>query len=121
MKQLAILVILASFVGIALAADRTPATIVQKTIAVTSNDAIAVGGSTAVILTSAAVSTNCTIANPQTATASLVIINTSTNAVTITDGANIEGAGAMVMGQYDSLSLKAISASKWVEVGRSNN
>jgi len=94
---------------------------VQATIAVVSNDAIAVAGKTDVLLTSAAVSTNCTIASPQLATAQIKIINTSTNAVTITDGTNIEGAGAMVMGQYDSIMLKAISLTKWVEVSRSDN
>ena len=124
MKKLIALVIAVGLVGAVMAADYTPVSSEGGKVAVsltpTSNTAIAVlGGYNA--MTAAAASTNNTIANPVSIGVECKIVNIGANAVTITDGTNIEGAGAMVMGQYDSLTLVGISTTKWAELSRSDN
>ena len=124
MKKLLVALAFVLVINIALAADYTPVSSEGGKTAVavtpTSNTEIAVVGGL-VEMTAAAVSTNNTIASPVAEGVLLQLVNVGTNAVSVTDGTNIEGTGAMTMGQYDTLTLMSISATKWVELARSNN
>jgi len=122
MKTLIALIIAVGLVGVVCAGDLTPKSTeggvsVIALAPVEAAELAVVGGQ--VQLTAAALSTN-TLASPVAAGVECTIINVGANAVTITE-TGIEGAGAMTLGQYDSLSLTAISTALWVETGRSNN
>ena len=124
MKTYIALLVALGLVGFVCAADYTPVSgeggKAATAIAPVSSAVLAVVGGQ-MQLTAAAVSTNNTIASPVAVGVLCKIINVGTNAVTITDGANIEGAGAVTLGQYDSIMLESISTSLWVELGRSDN
>ena len=50
----------------------------------------------------------------------LVIDNIGAGSVVVADGADVQGAGAMTLGQYDSIWF-IYKSSEWIERGRSNN
>jgi hypothetical protein len=123
MKTYIALLVALGLVGISFAADYTPASKENESFTAltpTSNAEIAVAAGICQF-TAAAASTNNTIASPAFIGSRCTLVNVGANAVTITDGTNIEGAGAMAMGQYDTLELVAISTAKWIEVSRSDN
>jgi len=74
-----------------------------------------------VVLDPAAVTT-VTVANATAAGQMLTIVNKiATNAV-IADGSNIQGTGAITLGQWDSVTFIAeMSATNWVQTSTSNN
>ena len=73
------------------------------------------------ILTGTTGGTTNTIANPTASGETFVLVNNSAFPIVIADSGNVKLAGAITLGEDDSLELISTSASEWVEVSRSDN
>lgn len=73
------------------------------------------------ILTGTSGGTTNTIANPSASGEAFLLINNSAFPIVIADSGNVKLAGAVTLGEDDTIQLMSTSASEWVEVSRSDN
>ena len=100
---------------------------VAKTINVTRQGAIAVTEGAIITPTgtfqelTAAGGVTATLADPAAAGQTLILFNSTSNAITIADGSGRYFAGNLVLAAYDNATLISTSQGSWMEIGRSDN
>lgn len=62
-----------------------------------------------------------TLADPAAAGQTVILFNSTSNAITIADGSGRYFAGNVVLGSYDNVTLISTAAGSWMEISRSDN